>query len=222
MKAKLFFLGSALTMAAVSQAVPVYAYSNDGNPSGVNVSVQYTSVNPANQVTINTGGSNFNVYAGEMNYKVNNVMTTGLCIDLEQFANTGVQTYQQYDHVAGRVGWLLQELESATTGTQRSALQVAMWELVYDYANDGSAFVPNFGAGNFKLISSNDPNVASTATNYLNSMFSSSSNVANYFRYGSDHHQDYVSYNPVPEPATMLALGIGAAFAARRRRKAQG
>jgi len=222
MNTKIILAGATFALAGISQALPQYNYTIDGNPSGTNVNMQYTSVDPNNQVTINTGGSNFNVLAGQMNFKVNNVMMKGYCIDLEQFANTNVQTYEKFEHTAGRVGWILEQLEGPTTSTQRSALQVAMWELVYDYANDGSAFVPNLAAGNFKLISSADANVASTAVNYLNTMFSSTANVAGYNRYHSDSFQDYVSFNanPVPEPATMLALGLGAAFVARRRKRA--
>ncbi len=220
MNTKIIIAGATVALAGFSQALPQYNYTADGNPAGNNVNMQYVSVDPNNQVTINTGGSNFNVLAGQMNFKVNNVLTKGYCIDLEQFANTNVQTYEQFDHVSGRVGWLLMQLEGPTTATQRSALQVAMWELVYDYANDGSAFVANFGAGNFKLISSADAGVAGAAAGYLTTMFSSSANTANYFRYSSDQHQDYVSYNPVPEPATMLALGLGAAVVARRRKRA--
>lgn len=220
MKSKILLGGVVIAAAGISQANPTYVYSNDGNPSGTSVSVQYTSVNPTNQVVINTGASNMTVYSGQMNYNVDGNPISGLCIDLEQFANTGLQTYDQFEHSAGRVGWLLEQLGMASTDTERSALQVAMWELVYDYANDGSAFVADLNGGNFKLISSDDPNVGTTAVNYLNTMFSSSSNVANYTRFSSDSFQDYVAYNPVPEPATMLVLGLGAAFVARRRKKA--
>jgi hypothetical protein len=112
-----------------------------------------------------------------------------------------------------RAGWLYnQHGHSVASAVQAGALQVALWEVLYDTDN-------NIYTGHFKLTGYGlgfDPNLAQQ---YVN-LSVGQNDVATYFQSKSPNAQDLIG--PVPEPASMLLLGsglLGSGLMFGRRRK---
>lgn len=114
---------------------------------------------------------------------------------------------------SGRLAFLYQNFASTVNSQDTGAgLQLAIWDVLMDNG-DG------FGAGLFRASS-----VASTITQanaYLAASAGQSGSATWYqgLPAGPNQPQDLMGANPVPEPASLAALGIASAALLRRRRR---
>lgn len=98
--------------------------------------------------------------------------------------------------------------DALTSNDKATGLQLAVWEAIYD---DGATF--NASAGKFELPSNSG--VSAAALSYASLYYGATSGVAN--RYSSSACGSQAQFSPVPEPASMAAIGLGAIGVFRRR-----
>lgn len=129
---------------------------------------------------------------------------------------------------AAKAAWLLNSLASSvTTGLQAAALQVAIWEALYD--NDH-----NLSTGSFTIVTTDAAYtgaaqalaIASQANAYLNQLFSAGAPNGQYYTSTAvwldsttvaGRGQDQIT---TPEPSSLMLLGLGGLFVRRRKQTA--
>jgi hypothetical protein len=114
---------------------------------------------------------------------------------------------------SGRLAFLYQNFASSVNNQDTGAgLQLAIWDVLMDNG-DG------LSAGLFRA------STVTSTVNQTNAYLAASvgqSGSATWYKGtpGANQPQDLIGANPVPEPATIVTLGIAAAAVLRRRRKA--
>ncbi len=103
------------------------------------------------------------------------------------------------------------DFASVTTADQAVGLQLDVWELRYD---GGAAASPDFSSGNFTATGMTAGALAAANSYWLDRF---RTDDALFIRAEDGHGQDQLTpRDPVPEPASLAVLGIGA-FALMRR-----
>jgi len=141
----------------------------------------------------------------------------GYCVDLSNpaFIGSYLADAKPMSTLSGgtKAGYLYTKYANTGLDTDHSvALQLAIWEVRYDTTL-------NFTNGNFQILGVGG-SVQSFAQTYLNDVIANPSGSSDIVRYDSlGTEQDIMGPVPVPEPASMAVLSLGALAAIRRRRK---
>ena len=171
-------------------------------------------------ITINHNGHNMNVWAGALHAYLGGTLGNPLppndghyvgdvfCVDLDHEIN--LPTEYEVDPLSAtalnngsRAAWLYSTyLPSVTSGSAAAALQIALWDVVYDNG-DG------LGQGAFRYVSG----LGAQTTTLAESIIASSSGQSadgTYFKVEGPYGQSMLG--PVPEANSMLLLGLGLAL----------
>lgn len=179
-------------------------------------------------VSANLFGNNETFYSGPQNAQYNGgSFFDGYCTDFGYTNNlpvayaatpTSALTLSNGARVAKLYNTFASTVSSADAG---AALQLAIWDVIYDNG-DGAA------SGNFKVTGGLTAGISSYLTSFLSDPLSGASTDVTY--YAADNHgpnnnlyQGIIgpgAGQPVPEPASMAVLGLGALFLRRRNKKA--
>ena len=193
-------------------------------------------------VTINStlpGFESGSYYAGQFIWSSNDpnlgspVLT--YCVDiLDEVEGTQQMTVDSTDNMqtlaqdgGGKAAWLLDTFASSvTTGVQAAALQVAIWEAIYDNDHDVTSGVFSIVTDNTAYTGAYEAQlIAAQATSYLNQLF-----------YGpnGEYHMDRAIWldalavggtgqsqitTATPEPGSLMLIGLGLAAMTALRRK---
>lgn len=201
----------------------------------ITVSLVELSTDPAGSVTVSSSGYDGGALAGvyKLHIKDPSAGYTGplgyvdsFCIDIWDLTQPGYTTYtvvgldQAPDLGAGPMGNVkaadLAELlnknwVAGMTPTQKTALQLAVWEVVDELSSNSY----DISSGQFSATG--DGSVITEATNMLATITTGASSWANYLALTTTLDQDYVV--KVPLPGAVLLGAIGLIAAGRKLRK---
>jgi hypothetical protein len=176
-------------------------------------------------------------YAGELNWSWVGLPPSGFtsswiytyCVGADEYllnqetvsvGSTSSLTMPGVTAAGSKVAWLLDTyargIHVSGTGSDAAALQVAIWESLYDSDR-------NLLTGQFQLLNAWDPQVRTKAQAYLDALGASSYQgwTASWLDAPSNGGQDQITLAPVAEPASILLLASGMAAACIRRRRSR-
>ena len=172
------------------------------------------------------------VYAGQMKYRYRGDNFISYCVDIDHWAGSSKVHELDVDHLnrGNEIAYLfLSEADNVTDELSGAAMQVAMWELLYEHDNYALDVTPEAGDGfsiSLRHHNSTDLAVANAANALLDTLddmpagWDADTSVV---LLHAECKQDTIKPTgdpPVPEPATMAILGMGGIFFALRRRRA--
>jgi len=253
MKRLLIVIAMLVAFASVAQAQlgSPFLSITDGNywtrHTGVTVDIyRYTS--PTTQAWSNVYLSSQRLQSPQVNASAYSWMADGpgayqnqwYCVDLNSFQAGNIwnfyDTHQMtaptgdpegnYGTIGGlrRAAWLVDTYhDAANTSDLRAALQLAVWEAVYD-GSDPTATVLNLDAGAFRAQNIGGSGVdANAILAKAQSYYGASAGKSGRGVYAVDG-QNMLGRTEIPEPGTLILLGLGLTVAGfgivRRRRQA--
>jgi len=165
-------------------------------------------------------GQSFSVWAGEITWDAWFGDFVSYCLQIDSYAQSpqyfqaGLPNHVSADE-ANRISYLF-SIANVTNNWMAAGLQLAIWNVIYD--NDFSVYQ---GAGSFYSYNQKGTEKAvNFAELYLSQLaFQKNPTGTALFLDSLSGGQDQVS--AIPEPATLLLFGVGAAALAARRRLKQ-
>ena len=172
------------------------------------------------------GGSNKNVWSGELSHKIDGESVKTYCTELTQWAHSGTYDIVEVKDApsSGPMGQdkaeAIYRLFNATNGaadvdtdSKAAAFQAVIWEIVYDYSSG-----VNFGGGKVQ-ISGLSSSLFNTYKGYATD--ANGDKTPSAIAYTHQDYQDQLGMRVVPLPGAAAMAGLGlAGITARRRRTA--